>query len=196
MSLRFENTSSFIVAGPSSVGKTFWVLRFVNSLKEFCTETKRVIYHYEVWQELLDKYANKIDFKQVVPNLEDLKEYQNAFVILDDLMFANAKFLAKIYSVYSYHFRFSVLMTVQNLFHKGSARDKLNDCSFYKLYSHQRPHPTTRSPMSVEIGPEACILVARRQTWQGHASCLKIQLVGSLEVPTSLHQCSGSPAVG
>ena len=54
----------------------------------------------------------------------------------------------------------------------------------------------TRSPMSVEIGPKACISVARGQTWQGHTSCLKkTQLVGSLVAPTSLHQCSGSPAV-
>ena len=51
--------------------------------------------------------------------------------------------------------------------------------------------------MSVEIGPKASISVARGQTWQGHASCLKkIQLVGSSEVAISLHQCSGSPVVG
>ena len=49
--------------------------------------------------------------------------------------------------------------------------------------------------MSVEIGPKACISVTRGQTWQGHASCLK-KIIGSSEVPTSLHQCSGSPAVG
>ena len=65
------------------------------------------------------------------------------------------------------------------------------------FYSHQRPHTATRSPMSMEIGPKACISVARGQTWQGHASCLnKTQLVGSLIVPTFLHQCNGSPAVG
>ena len=51
--------------------------------------------------------------------------------------------------------------------------------------------------MSVEIGPKACISVARGQTWQGHASYLKkTQLVGSLVVPTFLHQRSGSPVVG
>ena len=51
--------------------------------------------------------------------------------------------------------------------------------------------------MSVEIGRKACISVARGQTWQGHASCLKkTQLVGNLVAPTSLHQCSESPAVG
>ena len=41
-------------------------------------------------------------------------------------MFANAEFLAKIYSVYSHHYRFSVLMTVQNLFHKGLREISLN----------------------------------------------------------------------
>ena len=51
--------------------------------------------------------------------------------------------------------------------------------------------------MLIEIGLKACILVARGQTWQDHVSCLKkTQLVGSLEVPTSLHRCSGSPVVG
>ena len=51
--------------------------------------------------------------------------------------------------------------------------------------------------MLMEIGPKACILVARGQTWQGHASCLKKnQLVDSLEVPTFLRQCSGFPVVG
>ena len=34
-------------------------------------------------------------------------------------MFANSEFLSKIYSVYSHHFHFRVLMTMQNLFHKG-----------------------------------------------------------------------------
>ena len=126
MSLRFQNSSSFIVAGPSAVGKTFWVLSFVDILKEFCREIERVVYHYEVWQELFDKYANKIDFKQGVPNVKDLKEYQNALVILDDIMFANDEFLAKIYSVYLHHFRFSVFMTVQNLFHTGLCEISLN----------------------------------------------------------------------
>ena len=75
MSLQFENPSSFIVAGPSGVGKTFWVQRFVDSLKDFCPEIKRVIYHYEVWQKPFNQYVNKIDFKQGVPNIEELKEY-------------------------------------------------------------------------------------------------------------------------
>ena len=48
-----------------------------------------------------------------------------------------------------------------------------------------------------QIGPKAYTLVTSGEMWQGHAFCLKkTQLVGSLEVPISLHQCSGSPVIG
>ena len=126
MSLRFQNPTSFVVSGPSGVGKSYWVLRFIDSLKQLCPEIKQVIYHYEVWQAMFDRYTDKINFKQGVPSLEDLKESRDAFLVLDDLMFANSEFLSKIYSVYSHHFHFSVLMTVQNLFHKGLREISLN----------------------------------------------------------------------
>ena len=64
---------------------------------------------------MFDRYADKVNFKQGIPSLEDLKESRDAFLVLDDLMFANFEFLSKIYSIYSHHFHFSVLMTVQNL---------------------------------------------------------------------------------
>ena len=41
-------------------------------------------------------------------------------------MLTDSKFLSKIYSVYSHHFHFNVLMTVQNLFHKGLGEISLN----------------------------------------------------------------------
>ena len=118
MSLRFQNPTSFVVSGPSGVGKSYWVLRFIDSLKQLCPEIKQVIYQYEVWQAMFDRYTDKINFKQGMPSLEDLKESRDAFLVLDDLIFANSEFLSKIYSVYSHHFHFSVLMTVQNLFQR------------------------------------------------------------------------------
>ena len=99
---------------------------FIDSLKQLCPEIKQVVYHYEVWQAIFDRYTDKINFKQGMPSLEDLKESRDAFLVLDDLMFANSEFLSKIYSVYTHHFHFSVLMTVQNLFHKGLREISLN----------------------------------------------------------------------
>ena len=68
---------------------------------------------------MFDRHTGKANFKQGMPSLEDLKESQDGFLVLDDLMFSNSKFLFKIYSVYSHHSHFSLLMTVQTFFHKG-----------------------------------------------------------------------------
>ena len=60
MSLRFQNPSRFVVSGPSGVGKSYWVLRFIDSLKQLCPEIKQVVYHYEVWQAMFDHYTDKV----------------------------------------------------------------------------------------------------------------------------------------
>ena len=74
MSLQFQNPTSFVVSRPSGVGKSYWVLRFIDSLKQLCPEIKQVVYHYEVWQAMFDRYTDKVNFKQGMPSLEDLKE--------------------------------------------------------------------------------------------------------------------------
>ena len=42
---------------------------------------------------MFDRYTDKINFKQGMPSLEDLKESRDAFLVLDDLMFANSEFI-------------------------------------------------------------------------------------------------------
>ena len=121
MSLRFQNPTTFVVSGPSEVKKSYWVLR-----QSEATLPSQVVYHYEVWQAMFNRYTDKMNFKQGMLSLEDLKESRDAFLVLDDLMFADSEFLSKINSVYSHHFHFSVLMTVQNLFHKGLREISLN----------------------------------------------------------------------
>ena len=101
MSLRFQNQTNFAVSGPSGVGKSYRVLRFIDSLKQLCPEIKQVVYHYEVWQKMFDRHTDKVNFKQGMPSLEELKESRDTFLVLDGLMFANSEFLSKIYSLLS-----------------------------------------------------------------------------------------------
>ena len=75
---------------------------------------------------MFDCYIDRVNFKQGMPSLEDIKESRDLFLVLDDLMFADSEFLSKIYCVYSHHFHFSVLINVQNLFHKGLHEVSLN----------------------------------------------------------------------
>ena len=82
MSLQFQNLTSFVVSGPSGVGKSYWVLLFIDSLKQLFPEIKQVVYQYEVWQAMFDRYTDKVNFKQGMPSLEDLKESRDAFLVL------------------------------------------------------------------------------------------------------------------
>ena len=81
MSLRFHHPTSFVVSGPSGVGKSYWVLLLIDSLKQLCPEIKRAVYHYKVWQKMFDHYANKVNFKQGMSSLEDLKESGDTFLM-------------------------------------------------------------------------------------------------------------------
>ena len=81
----------------------------------------------------IDKYVNKSNFKQGISSPEDLKEGQNALVILDDLMFADPEFLAKIFSVYSHRFSLQRAHDGTEFVSQRSARDKFefSNCYFF-----------------------------------------------------------------
>ena len=48
-----------------------------------------------------------------------------------------------------------------NTYGKQLPRPASGDVKIVLFYIHQRPHTTTRSPMSVKIGSKTCILVVR-----------------------------------
>ena len=92
MSLQFQNLTSFVVSRPSGVGKSYCILHFIDSLRQLFLKIKQVVYHYKVWQEMLDRYTNKVNFKQGMSILEELKECRDVLLGLDDLMFADVEF--------------------------------------------------------------------------------------------------------
>ena len=87
MALKFTNPSTFF-AGPSGVGKTFWMLRFVSHLKDLCLQVKKMLFYYEVWQTIFHEHMDKITFRHESPSLEDLKDAEDSLLILDDLMYS------------------------------------------------------------------------------------------------------------
>ena len=98
----------------------------IDHIHTICPEIKRIVYHYEIWQDIFEKYEGKVEFCKGLPSLEDLEKAKDSLVVLDDFMTSDLKFIAKIYSVYAHHFRFSVITTIQNLFHPGVREISLN----------------------------------------------------------------------
>ena len=138
MSLKVENPASFLLAGASGVGKTYWIFRFIDHRNEIFTEKiEKMLYFYEVWQPIFERYVDQVEFIQGPPNVEELKNADRKLVILDDLMNSNKDLITKIFTVYSHHYNFTVIFTVQNLFNKSIREISLN-AKFVVLFKNCR----------------------------------------------------------
>lgn len=119
-----------LIAGTTSSGKTtllFDILRHSHDI--FTVPPKKIIYSYNVWQNLFEdmkKDLSQIEFVQGVPNKDDLdmwnvEQPSHKVLILDDLLEKAAKNIdiVDLFCQYSRHFNFSVFFVVQNLFANG-----------------------------------------------------------------------------
>ena len=121
MALRVQNPYSFVLAGASGSGKTRWILKFIDNVDEIIEpKVTEILYFYEQWQPDFEKYIGRVKFSQGLPSPDLLDGNKDSkLVILDDLMFENPKTISKIFTIYSHHRNYTVIETVQNLFHKS-----------------------------------------------------------------------------
>jgi hypothetical protein len=116
-----------ILVGPSMSGKTTFTKKLLDQLSDLVEGQLNHIYyccpnlHYapKVFTE-----NPKIKVIEGLPNInEDIDE--SSLLILDDFMLNLGKEIAEIFTVSCHHKNISVILTVQNLFHRGcpSLRD-------------------------------------------------------------------------
>ena len=63
MVLKFQYPTSFIISGPSGVGKAKWILCLVDNIDKICPGIKQIFYCCEVGQGIFNKYSDKIRFR-------------------------------------------------------------------------------------------------------------------------------------
>ena len=73
MSLKFNNPCSFLFAGASGVGKTYFVFQLIESLNEMCPQIEKVHYFYEMWQTKFQEYLGKVVFHHGAQTIEKLE---------------------------------------------------------------------------------------------------------------------------
>ena len=127
MILPFVHPSTFLLAGPTGSGKTYFVSRILKErlITPFPT---RIIWVYSEWQpayELLRTCLNWIEFIKgpISPKLyETILATQRNLLVLDDQMTETGKTsqeLSRLFVQGSHHKNLSVIYLVHNLFDKG-----------------------------------------------------------------------------
>ena len=141
MIIPFIHPSTYLLAGPTGSGKTYFVCRVLKERLIFPFPS-RIIWIYSEWQpayELIRKCIPTIEFLKgpISAKLyESILPVQCNLLVLDDQMTEGGKTsneLSKLFVQGSHHKNLSVMYLVQNLFDKGKQHRTVSLNSHYTI---------------------------------------------------------------
>jgi len=119
MSLPLRQPFTAPLAGPTGCGKTRFVFKLVDNVVHMIDPpTTRIVYCYGEYQQMFREYSDVV-FRQGLPDVTDFDGSEPVLLIIDDLMNEVDESVANIFTRGSHHKNLSVILLVQNLFHKN-----------------------------------------------------------------------------
>jgi hypothetical protein len=121
----FKSPFRLIVSGPSGAGKTEFVKQLIDNRSRMIEPPpEHIIWYYAVAQPWFFVYGNRVEFREGLPDNQELCSLNNALIVLDDMaMYANRS-TAQLFACDSHHRNISVIYIAQNFFQKnGVQRD-------------------------------------------------------------------------
>jgi len=103
-----------IVSGPKGCGKTAWVLRLIENIRE--TVPRRIWYYYGEYQHAFNNFAS-VHFEEGLPQLSDevFDGSEPSMIVIDDQMSDISQVVANIFTKISHHRNISILHLTQKL---------------------------------------------------------------------------------
>lgn len=121
--LKFRMPFGAIVSGPSSSGKTSWLIRFLQHHRKMIEPAARsVLYAYGEYHAHIPALEKAgIATHPGLPDDETLRQAEKPLLlIMDDLMLAsNEEYLSNLFTKKSHHQNIGVIFLTQNLFDKN-----------------------------------------------------------------------------
>lgn len=151
--LKFASPFSMIIAGPSGSGKTHFVrklFKFHKSLLHPMCEKLRVLWVYGIWQKEFKQPIENvdIDYVDVLPSEDEIKERNIHMIVVDDLMneMSDDNRIGNLFTRASHHLNIDVIFIVQNLFHQGKQMRNLHLNAHYLVLLKNN-----RDPLQIDI---------------------------------------------
>jgi len=138
MTLKLQHPFTLFVAGPSSCGKSTFVIRLLECKKQLCdTEFKNIVWCHS--ENNAPLHFKNVSFVKVVPDFEN-PENVPTLIVLDDLM--DSAYSTKVSELFikgSHHRNISLDLIIQNLFHQGpSSRDISLNSKYRVVFKNPR----------------------------------------------------------
>ena len=117
-----------VIAGPTGSGKTQFVKRLLLDDRAIQPPPERVVWCYGEYQDAYDQLASldpRLHFVEGFPDdlLQGLDRRRRNLIVIDDLMseVGNSDKVVDLFTKGSHHRNLSVVLILQNLFHRGKA---------------------------------------------------------------------------
>ena len=136
-----------VIAGPTQSGKTIFIRKLLKAPHLFITPApEKIIWGYGVknekqMEEIEAGSRLPVEFVEGTPDLTQFSPNQNNLLILDDLMndVGKNKAIADLFTKGCHHKNISVILVLQNLFHKASEmRDIHTSCNYMVIFKNPR----------------------------------------------------------
>jgi len=138
MTLKLKHPFTLIVAGPSSCGKTTFVIRLLEHKEQLCD----IVFKNIVWCHSDDNAPHNLKDVSFVKDVPDYENPENVPTLLDldDLMdSAYSKKVSELFTKGSHHRNISLVLITQNVFHQGlSLRDISLNSKYIVVFKNPR----------------------------------------------------------
>ena len=119
MDVRFSHPSTFLIAGPTCSGKTFFVRRMLQYLSKLFTPVpEKVVWLYGEYQSFFRDYPSVV-FEEGLSFLDRFAPGPRTLLIIDDLLHETTDQVAQLFTKGCHHKNVSVIYLSQNLFHQS-----------------------------------------------------------------------------
>lgn len=116
----FKAPVSFILVGPSMCGKTTFIKNLIEQRDHLINDKIEKVYYCCPNQNFAPKEITSIKNVQTIAGLPDTNDIENeSLLILDDFLLHLDKKIAEIFTVSCHHKKISVVLAVQNLYHRS-----------------------------------------------------------------------------
>jgi hypothetical protein len=125
--VQFKHPFTAIIAGPSGSGKTIFIRRVLKHSRLLINNLKfplKVLWCYGQMQGLYSVPISpdvNVTYAEGMPDYDYISKHDHQIIILDDLMneMDENKDLANLFTKGSHHLNKSIILCIQNLFHKN-----------------------------------------------------------------------------
>jgi len=134
MDATWKHPFTCVVAGPTSCGKTTFVVDLVTQASQLIDPApESIVWVHDDYQPVFDQLKEQVTFVDNLDAVDDLPRDRRHLLIVDDMMTEAGDKMLKLFTKGSHHRNLSIIYIVQNLFDKGKHHRTISLNTHYLL---------------------------------------------------------------